>query len=244
MSRTLIVAHRSLTPEGIENARSSILRASAAGADLIEIDIRLALDRTPVVIHDAMLGRTTRGRGWVRLWPSWLLRRLPLRQAEDGECIPTLCEMVGQAPDGVQLALHLKDRGALRAVIRIVRRAGVAGRTWLWLEHADDVHTATRALPELRVTLLRSDGWKPTERKRYMRDAQWYGASGVSLPWDRIDGDLITLAHQHHLRVFSVLETFDRLPVLVGLGLDGVITKDPGAVKAALDLADPAFNPT
>ena len=55
MTETIIVAHRSLTPGAIENARSSLQLAADAGADLIELDVRLSLDRKPMVFHDAFL---------------------------------------------------------------------------------------------------------------------------------------------------------------------------------------------
>ena len=38
-------------------------RAVEVGADAIELDVRLARDGTPVVIHDATLDRTTSARG-------------------------------------------------------------------------------------------------------------------------------------------------------------------------------------
>jgi len=41
-------------------------QALAAGADALEFDVRLAADGVPVVIHDAMLDRTTDATGPVR----------------------------------------------------------------------------------------------------------------------------------------------------------------------------------
>ena len=74
MTRPLIVAHRAMTPGAIENTRTAIARAAEAGADLVELDVRLTLDRQPVVIHDAFLRRmeeyaafldALEPRGWV-----------------------------------------------------------------------------------------------------------------------------------------------------------------------------------
>jgi glycerophosphoryl diester phosphodiesterase len=238
MSRPLIVAHRALTPGAIENTRSAIARAAAAGADLIELDVRLTIRRQPVVIHDAFLGRITRGRGWVRMWPVWALGLVPFRDDTERNRISTVRKVLGEAPQGAQLVLHLKDRAALRPVLRMIRRHGDPGRTWLWLEHERDVFVATRALPELRVTLLRPSGWKPGARQRYVEEAQWNGAAGISLPWGVIDAELLRLAHQHHLRVFSRLESMDQVRRLSELGLDGIVTDDPAAVRAILDAGD------
>ncbi len=128
MPSPLIVAHRALTPGATENARSAIAMAAASGADLIELDVRLSLDRQPVVLHDAFLRRATRGRGWVRLWPSFALTRLPLRDAPSDR-VSSLRRILQIFPKGAQPALHLKDHAALPAVLRTVERYGNTGRT-------------------------------------------------------------------------------------------------------------------
>lgn len=239
MSQPLIVAHRALTPGAAENARSAIALAAQSGADLIELDIRLTLDRQPVVLHDAFLRRSTRGRGWVRLWPSFALTRLALHDGLPGDRVASLRSILQSFPATTQPALHLKDRSALPAVLRAISRDGQPGRTWLWLEHPRDVYTATRWLPELRVTLLRPAGWMPASRQRYFEEAQWVGAAGVSVPWGVIDEGLVAHAHRHHLLVFSRLERMETLPTRIEAGLDGVITDDPRTVRQHLNAGTP-----
>jgi len=234
VNRPLIVAHRAMTPGATENARSSIAQAVSSGADLVELDVRLSLDRQPVVIHDAFLRRATFGRGWVRLWPSFALGRTPLRESPVRERISLLKPILREFPDEAQVALHLKERAALGPVLKAIARHGNPGKTWLWLEHSDDVYRATRQLPELRVVLLRPAGWTPSSRHRYFEEAQWAGASGVSVPWGVIDAGLLKHAHRHQLRVFSRLERLADLQSHAELGLDGVITSDPGTISDLL----------
>jgi hypothetical protein len=57
------------------------------------------------------------------------------------------------------------------------------------------------------------------------------------VPWGAVDEGLVTHAHQHHLRVFSVLERMSDLHAHFAAGLDGVITSDPRAVREAVDVA-------
>ena len=234
MTTPKIIAHRALTPGAIENARSSLARMESAGADLVEMDVRLSLDRRPFVTHDALLGRTTRGHGWIRLWPSFALRQVALRNAGDGERLATLRSMLESMPAGLQPALHVKDRGALRQVLRTVKRHGRPGKTWLWLEHPEDVYTATRRMPEIRCTLLRPAGWTLTARHAYFLDAQRSGAHGVSIPSGVITPDLVAHAHQHHLQVFSRVNNLTGLPQLVAAGTDGFITDDPRGMSNGL----------
>jgi glycerophosphoryl diester phosphodiesterase len=237
--RPLIIAHRALSPGALENAASSLARLEDAGADLAEMDIRLSLDRRPFVTHDAFLGRTTRGRGWVRLWPSLALRRVPLRDSAERERLAPLGRILATTPERLQPALHLKDRGALRSVLRTIERHGDAARTWLWLEHPADVARAVQRLPPLHCTLLRPAGWMPHARDAYFHDAQRCGAAAVSLPWGVITDDLTAHAHRHDLLTFSRIEDLAILPSVVQSGIDGIITDDPRMVAEALSVLTP-----
>lgn len=60
---TEIVAHRGYSTRAPENTLSSLEAAVRAGADAVEFDLHTAACGTPVVFHDATLGRTTDGSG-------------------------------------------------------------------------------------------------------------------------------------------------------------------------------------
>lgn len=229
----LIVAHRAMTPGAVPNAMTSIPLAAHVGADLIELDVRLSLDRRAVLVHDALLGPSTTGRGWVRLWPSFALRRLHLLD-DRAKTVSLLEEALNAFPDCGQLALHLKDRAAVGPVLGLLRERSLGGRTWLWLEHPLDVRRATRWIPDLRVTLLRPNGWHEAVRERYFAEAQWAGASGVSLPAGEISPRMAKEAHQHQLRVFTRIDSPVQAPGLAGFGVDGFITSDPSGTRALL----------
>ena len=61
----LIIAHRGHVSAAPENTMSAFQGALAAGADGIELDVRLTRDRQLVVFHDRRLDRTSNGRGLV-----------------------------------------------------------------------------------------------------------------------------------------------------------------------------------
>ncbi|HLF56531.1 MAG TPA: glycerophosphodiester phosphodiesterase family protein, partial [Thermoanaerobaculia bacterium] len=52
-----ILAHRGGALEAPENTLAAIAHAIACGADGVELDVRLAADRVPVVFHDPDLVR-------------------------------------------------------------------------------------------------------------------------------------------------------------------------------------------
>lgn len=58
-----VFGHRGAAAHALENTLASIGVAIAAGADGVEIDIRLTADEEVVLLHDATLDRTGMGRG-------------------------------------------------------------------------------------------------------------------------------------------------------------------------------------
>ena len=61
-----IIAHRGYSARAPENTLAAIDAAVRAGADAVEWDVQIASCGTPVLFHDAHLGRTSNGVGPVR----------------------------------------------------------------------------------------------------------------------------------------------------------------------------------
>ena len=74
--RAWVAAHRGGSHQWPENTVYAFERALEAGVHMLEMDVRLAADGVPVIIHDAMVDRTTNGRGPVRAFTFGQLRRL------------------------------------------------------------------------------------------------------------------------------------------------------------------------
>jgi len=241
--RPLIITHRAKVPAGPENSLSGILRAAAAGADIVEVDVRRSLDGVPFLHHDPVLGRTAAGFGPIRLLPAVVVGRSRLRGG-DGDTVPTLAAALSVLPAGLEIGLHLKDQGALVAVLRGVEAAEAAGRTWLWLHRVDDARAALDRLPEVRITLLDAGAARRRSGRRgYFDRAAACGATAVSVPWNLVDEELTTEAHTRRLLVYSVEHDRSQLPAFIAAGLDGVITDDPAGVatsiRNAADRGDP-----
>src|SRR4051794_39185424 len=107
MKTPLIIAHRGASAVAPENTLTAFRNAIDARADGVELDIRMAAEGVPVVIHDATLQRTAGLAGRVNKMTSsqlsqtdvgsWFNRRYPER-AEDsytGETVPTLEKALG-----------------------------------------------------------------------------------------------------------------------------------------------------
>ena len=230
-NRPLIIAHRGRTPETIENSLSGIRAAIAAGADMVEVDVRLSLDLVPVLYHDAVLGRVARGRGPVRALPVTVLRRLPLRGG-GGETIPTLAAALRALPPHVGMAIEIKPRDGLRHVLRTLRRHGRERRIWLWINRVEAARLARRLAPDIPVTLLEAP-WTG-DIYAYLERARAVGARGVSYDWSAVSPEAVRLAHDLGLRVFAVNHNPGRLEEALTAGLDGGITGDPAFARAVL----------
>jgi glycerophosphoryl diester phosphodiesterase len=88
-----LVGHRGDPRRHPENSISGFVAAIEAGADAVELDVRLTADGVPIVLHDADVGRTTGGRGLVHDLQLEEVRGLRLA-GDGGEGVPTLGEAV------------------------------------------------------------------------------------------------------------------------------------------------------
>ncbi|MDX1540088.1 MAG: glycerophosphodiester phosphodiesterase [Geminicoccaceae bacterium] len=89
-----VIGHRGAAAEAPENTLASIRRAHAAGARMVEFDVKLTADDVPILMHDDRLERTTDGHGPVRERTLEEIRRLDagswFEPSFAGERVPSL----------------------------------------------------------------------------------------------------------------------------------------------------------
>ena len=108
---SLVVAHRGASAVEPENTIRAFESALRAGADVIELDVRLTSDGIPVVLHDADVAGTTDGTGWVH---ELTLSQVKALDAGGGsgsrEEVATLAEALDLAADlGGGVDLEIKN---------------------------------------------------------------------------------------------------------------------------------------
>ncbi len=110
----LVIAHRGYSKIAPENTISAFKLAVRFKADMIELDVRITKDGTPVVIHDSKVDRTTNGTGKVKNFYLWDLRELDAGSWFDhkyiGEKIPTLKEVFDAV--GVKIPINIEIKSA------------------------------------------------------------------------------------------------------------------------------------
>jgi glycerophosphoryl diester phosphodiesterase len=243
--RPLVFGHRGGAALAPENTCAAFDRGLEAGADGLELDVRLARDGEPVVCHDATLDRTTDATGPVAAWsvadlaavdagfrfrgPSgdWPYRGRAVR-------VPRLREVLaryGQRP----LILELKDTEVelARAVVRLLAETGAGVGVCIGSFHLPVLREVRRLAPavptgaagwEVRMALYRSwVGW-PAHGVPYraLQVPERRAALRVVSP------RFVRAAHRAGavVQVWVVNEP-DRIRRLLGWGVDGIITDRP-----------------
>jgi len=79
----IVVGHRGSSAAFPENTLPSFEAAIQAGADVVELDVRLTADGVPVVMHDPDVSHTTDGQGFVYEQTLVELKRLHARSRSD-----------------------------------------------------------------------------------------------------------------------------------------------------------------
>jgi glycerophosphoryl diester phosphodiesterase len=183
--RPLIFAHRGGAKLAPENTLAAFDRGLEAGADGLELDVRLSRDGLPVVSHDATLDRTTDARGPVSAMTARQLAVVDAgyRFSRDGSFpwrgrglgVPSLTEVLARYP-ACPLIIEMKvdSEEMARATVDVVRAAGALdrvclgsfGRRVLEAARSYEPRLATGAAgTETRPTLYRSRiGWTVKER--------------------------------------------------------------------------------
>lgn len=106
----MVAGHRGDSANVPENTMAAFRAAIAAGADMIETDVRLTKDGVPVLIHDRTADRTTDGKGYVKDMTFAELRTLNAGTKDVPQQIPTLEELLELlAATDVTLNLEVKE---------------------------------------------------------------------------------------------------------------------------------------
>jgi len=224
-SRPLVFAHRGGSRIGPENTIAAFDRGLTAGADGLELDVRLSSDKIVVVHHDAMLDRTTRSNG-------------PLKDRTAAELaaldVPRLGDVLARYPK-TGIIIELKEPGAelAAAVVDEVRRAGAIERVCLGSFSLTALRAARAIAPEVatsgarfevRMALYRSWIHLSPGRVAYraFQVPETSGSTRVVSP------RFVRLAHQAGIavQVWTVDEPAD-MRRLLDWGVDGIISDRP-----------------
>ena len=110
--KTKIIAHRGFSEKYPENTLTAFKEAVRSGADAIELDVHLSLDKKLIVHHDYDLAHPTNAKGLIPSTESTYIRTLDagvwFNEKFTGEKIPFLDEVFEQFGKGIKYEIELK----------------------------------------------------------------------------------------------------------------------------------------
>lgn len=235
---TLSIGHRGNPLFAPENTVASF-RACSNKADLVECDVRVSSDGYLVIMHDPTVDRTTDGTGAVA---SLTLAQLKALDAGSwfspefaGERIPTLEEAVTNI---LPFATPLMEQKAGSASAYVTELRRLNALTNVILQSFDwNFLSAVRALePSIPLCALGSSDLTATALTNILNT----GARAVAWERSKISTAEVELVHGAGLKLFVwTVDSPAEMQYFINLGVDGIITDNPAALK---EIQAPATN--
>lgn len=246
----LIAAHRGFRAKFPENTRVAFVAAVQAGAQMLEMDVTLTLDKELVIIHDATVDRTTDGTGPVN---SFSLRELKQLDAGSwfnprftGERVPTLSEVLDDIDtDDVLLNIEIKPAdfsthgfaGEIeRALVHAIHKRNLIPSTLITSFDTGILKSIRRLDRRIPIGLNSkfSKGEETVKRCNALEVFSYH----PNLAY--LNAELIEMLHKSGICVMPYnIETRMQIQQLQEWGADGMCVEDPQmAVSCLMD-----FNP-
>jgi glycerophosphoryl diester phosphodiesterase len=242
------VAHRGDPAHEAENTLEAFEAAIAAGADVVEFDVRVAADGTAVVMHDPGVERTTDGSGLIRDLSISAIKRLRIRTADGGTTeVPTLDEVLERLSGRIAIDVEIKNipgepgfdgerEAAVEATLRALDRTGFVGPVLISSFNPLSIARSRALSAEVPTGLLTTDGVDPRAALAF--------AAAEGHPWILPFAGSVQAAGEgfgDEARAAGVavgVWIVDDPAAAVSLwraGVDAVATNDPSAIVAARD---------
>ena len=182
----LVIAHRGDVATAPENTLPAFTNALTAGADAVELDVRLTQDRQLVVFHDRLLDRTSNGTGRVDATTLSQVRSLDVGSwfgpAFKGEGAPTLDEVFELLPQEFLINVEMKViLSGMKLIAHLVAQAIGRHQRWESTLVASFDPVALWHLRRMEPRISRGYIWSKTHpypiRSRWFSplvQAQWY----------------------------------------------------------------------
>lgn len=235
-----VIAHRGYSGVAPENTLAAVDAARALGVDLIEVDINLSADGTPIVIHDQTLSRTTGSHGTIAQLSD---ERISLADAGGwlgpgyaGQRVsPLRTVLAALRAHGGSLLLELKhdwSPGAVSRVAEEIIAAGMSDRTIVQSFSARTVGACRDLAPMVPRCLLRM---VPKEGDLELAAELEAIGINVSMRGYGLRRELVEEAMRAGFGVFVfTVDTAREWERLLAGRVHGLITNQPGRLQGYL----------
>lgn len=254
--KPLIIAHRGASAFAPENTFAAFQKALDAGADGIELDVRLAKDAIPVVIHDSLLKRLAGLEKKVADLPSEELKKIDVgswfnqafpQKADDkfaAERVPTLASLFDFLRDYRGLIyVELKGKNAatdalVKNVCDLIRQTDLVPNIIVKSFNLEAIKIVKQIFPEVKIAALFEPKILTILRKKklILDEARKHNADQISIHRSLATRKFVNRANAENLPV--TIWTADN-PAWVKRASDykinAIITNDPARLLAVRD---------
>lgn len=236
----MIAAHRGGHLQAPENSLAAVDEAVAAGADVVETDVRVTADGVPYVMHDHALDRTTDGTGPNANITYAQLRALTLKGGTTPP--PTLQELLVRSCGRVLVDLDMKT-DAVAPVIAVIEGLGMIDQVIMFDSESETLRAARQLAPQLTVMTRLRKGLKLEDINRDLSPIVLVHGDPVSLTPEathaiesipaRIWANSLNAIDEAMAR--GDADTCKRLGGLRAMGVSAIQTDHPALLRATLE---------
>jgi glycerophosphoryl diester phosphodiesterase len=235
-----VVAHRGASVAYPENTLASFEGAVAAGADVVELDVRLTADGVPVILHDLDVGVATDGAGFVHELTLDQVKRLDASHGRGPRAeIPTLREVLEALSGRVGVNIEIKNipgepsfdspkEAVAELSVQMVSQVGFQGRilmssfNWLSIERVHDLD------PSISTGFLTTAVIDPRASLAYVRTRGHQYVLPQAPALLAAGAEFVDAAHGSGVLVGTwTVDDPDAIERLYEMGVDAVATNDP-----------------
>ncbi|WP_439595747.1 glycerophosphodiester phosphodiesterase family protein [Falsiroseomonas sp.] len=234
--KTLIASHRGGLFLWPENSATAFRNTARLALEQAECDVHLTADGEVVVMHDALLDRTTDARGPVAARTAAEFAAIRVRGTA-GEAPPTLAEYLGilagtPVAPRVEIKSDASGRpypGIVPATLAGLDAAGERGRSWIIGFHAGTMAEAQQAGGLAGVAwLLELATLRDIGLTGLVATAKAYGFPEVGMAESAIDAELVSRLRAEGIGIGTWgANHAPSIRRMLGLGVDIFATDDP-----------------
>jgi glycerophosphoryl diester phosphodiesterase len=246
--RPLVVAHRGASVTYPENTLASFRGAVDAGADFVELDVRLTADKVAIILHDLDVSLTTDGSGLVHTMTLDEVKRLDASGGRGPAAeIPTLKEVLEALDGAVGVDIEIKNlpgepsfdsprEAAAQEVVSLLHATRFQGPVlissfnWLSIERIQELD---QNLPTGILTTADVDAWASLVYARSRKHACVLPQVPALV---RAGREFVDAAHADGVLVGTwTVDDPAEIDRLYEMGVDAVATNDPATAVPVRD---------
>jgi len=241
LKRPLIIAHRGYRAKYPENTLASFEAALDAGAQMIELDVRMSRDRKLVVIHDATVDRTTDGKGPVKDHTLEVLKQLDagcwFHPRFKGEHVPALDEVLDRFQSRTLINIEIKaDTYKVHSPSDAIEKQVVALVCWKNLLDSVLISSFEQRILENIKRMEKTPSLALLSRDPGVGDNVGLCKNLRTFSWhprcNELKKEQVKMMHEAGIKVFPYnVDTLEEFQKMAQMEVDGVIVSDPLLVK-------------